>query len=150
ELEGPVNLTAPHPATNREITTQIARAHRRRAVLPAPAPALRLALGGFSTEILRSQRAVPQALLDSGFTFTYPEISSAAHALTSCTNPSSSTSLKWIRVHRAGKGATDVPSLAPPSQVNPACVSIAVTTGPSPPSETSRTSTVVANPTGRE
>ncbi len=83
ELEGPVNLTAPNPATNREITRQIARAHHRPALLPAPAPALRLALGGFSAEILRSQRVVPRALLDSGFAFTYPEISSAAHALTS-------------------------------------------------------------------
>ncbi len=83
ELEGPVNLTAPHPATNREITQQIAQAYRRPALLPAPAPALRLALGGFAEEILRSQRVVPRALLDSGFTFTYPEISAAAHALVS-------------------------------------------------------------------
>lgn len=83
ELEGPVNLTAPQPATNREVTKQVAAAHRRRAFLPAPALALRLALGGFSEEILRSQRVVPRALLDRGFEFTYPEISAAAQALVS-------------------------------------------------------------------
>lgn len=81
-LHGPVNLTAPAPARNIEVINQLAAALKRPAVIPAPAFALRAALGGFSEEILQSQRVVPGALTAAGFRFTYPDIASAAHALT--------------------------------------------------------------------
>src|SRR5699024_1587401 len=82
DLTGPVNLTAPRPEPNREVTKQIAAAFRRPAFVPAPGFALKVALGGFAEEILRPQRVVPRTLLEAGFTFTYPEVSDAAHALT--------------------------------------------------------------------
>lgn len=82
DLSGPVNLTAPRPAPNRQVTKQIAAAFRRPAFVPAPAFALKIALGGFAEEILRSQRVVPRALLEAGFTYAYPEIPEAAQALT--------------------------------------------------------------------
>jgi NAD dependent epimerase/dehydratase family enzyme len=53
----------------------------RPAIFPAPAFALRLALGGFSTEILGSKKVLPKALLDSGFEFDYPHVSNALTAL---------------------------------------------------------------------
>ncbi|UFU04850.1 TIGR01777 family oxidoreductase [Ruania halotolerans] len=80
-LHGPVNLTAPHPERNRDVMTALASAVGRPAVLPVPAFALRLALGGFAGELLASQRVIPSALLGDGFTFTWPELDRAAKHL---------------------------------------------------------------------
>ena len=76
-IEGPVNLTAPNPATNQEFTAALARAMHRPALFPVPAIALKVALGGFSTEILGSKKVIPQKLIDAGFTFDYPHIATA-------------------------------------------------------------------------
>jgi hypothetical protein len=81
KIEGPVNLTAPNPVTNQEFTSALARAMRRPALFPAPAIALKIALGGFSSEILGSKKVVPQVLTDSGFTWDYPHVTSALSAL---------------------------------------------------------------------
>ncbi|MGA0113014.1 MAG: TIGR01777 family oxidoreductase [Candidatus Nanopelagicaceae bacterium] len=76
-VEGAVNLTAPNPATNQEFTSALARALHRPAVFPVPGFALKIALGGFSSEILGSKKVMPQKLMDSGFTFDYPHIAPA-------------------------------------------------------------------------
>ena len=81
EISGPVNLTSPNPVTNQEFTAALARALHRPALLPVPGFALKIALGGFSTEILGSKKVLPQALLESGFTFDYPHITSALDEL---------------------------------------------------------------------
>jgi uncharacterized protein (TIGR01777 family) len=74
ELAGPANLTSPFPATNAEVTAALARALHRPALFPAPAFAIKVALGGFSTEVLGSKRVAPAALLAAGFTFENPHI----------------------------------------------------------------------------
>ncbi|MFF7919903.1 TIGR01777 family oxidoreductase [Streptomyces mirabilis] len=79
-LSGPVNLTAPTPLTNREITEAMGRVLHRPAVFPTPAPLLRLALGDMSGDILGSQRVHPTRLLSSGFTFAFPSIEEALRA----------------------------------------------------------------------
>jgi uncharacterized protein (TIGR01777 family) len=77
-LQGAVNLTAPHPVTNSEFTCTLARLLHRPAVLPAPAFALRLALGPMANEtLLSSTRAVPRKLLEAGFRFAQPTIEEA-------------------------------------------------------------------------
>ncbi len=81
KLTGAVNLTAPNPVTNQEFTAALARAMHRPAIFPAPAFALRLALGGFSTEILGSKKVMPKVLTDAGFVFDYPHVSNALTAL---------------------------------------------------------------------
>ena len=81
KLTGPVNLTAPNPVTNQEFTAALARALHRPAIFPAPAFALRLALGGFSTEILGSKKVMPKVLTDAGFEFDYPHVTNALTAL---------------------------------------------------------------------
>ena len=53
----------------------------RPALFPAPAIALKIALGGFSSEILGSKKVIPQVLSDSGFTWDYPHITNALTAL---------------------------------------------------------------------
>lgn len=80
-ISGPVNLTSPNPVTNQEFTSALARAMHRPALFPAPAIALKVALGGFSSEILGSKKVTPQALIDAGFTWDYPHITSALTAL---------------------------------------------------------------------
>ena len=81
KVSGPVNLTSPNPVTNSEFTAGLARALHRPALFPVPALALKIALGGFSAEVLGSKKVMPQALTEAGFTFDYPHISSALEKL---------------------------------------------------------------------
>ena len=81
KIEGPVNLTSPNPATNQEFTAALARAMHRPALFPAPAIALKIAMGGFSTEVLGSKKILPEKLLAAGFNFDYPHLTSALIAL---------------------------------------------------------------------
>jgi uncharacterized protein (TIGR01777 family) len=81
KVSGPVNLTSPNPVTNSEFTAGLARAIHRPALFPVPALALKIVLGGFSSEVLGSKKVMPQALTEVGFTFDYPHISSALEKL---------------------------------------------------------------------
>lgn len=77
KVSGAVNLTAPNPVTNSEFTAALARALKRPALFPAPAIALKVALGGFSTEVLGSKRVLPEKLVESGFKFDFPHLAPA-------------------------------------------------------------------------
>ena len=82
-VAGPVNLVAPRPVRNAELTRALGRALGRPAVLAVPEPALRLALGGemASEVLLASQRAEPEVLTSLGHVFAHPEISAALRAV---------------------------------------------------------------------
>ncbi len=80
-ISGAINLTGPNPVTNQEFTSALARALHRPALFPAPAIALKIALGGFSSEILGSKKVIPNVLSEAGFEWDYPHISSALSAL---------------------------------------------------------------------
>lgn len=77
DRSGPFNACAPHSVRNREFTRHFANATKRIAIIPVPKFALKLALGGFGEELLSSQRAVPEVLLESGFVFQYPTLEKA-------------------------------------------------------------------------
>ncbi len=77
QVRGPVNVTSPNPVTNAQFTAQLGRALRRPAPWVVPPAALRLALGPFAEEILGGQRAMPNALLENGFRFLQPDLSTA-------------------------------------------------------------------------
>ena len=81
KVSGPVNVTSPNPVTNSEFTAGLARAMHRPALFPVPAFALKITLGGFSSEVLGSKKVIPQVLTEAGFTFDYPHISSALDKL---------------------------------------------------------------------
>jgi NAD dependent epimerase/dehydratase family enzyme len=69
-LAGPVNAVSPGALTNREFSTAVGRVLRRPTLLPAPAAALRLALGAMADELLlASLRVAPATLTAVGFTF---------------------------------------------------------------------------------
>lgn len=77
-LSGPVNVVAPNPVTNLEFTRALGRAVHRPTLLPAPALALRFALGEMAqATILESERVLPARLGAAGFDFEYPEIDAA-------------------------------------------------------------------------
>jgi uncharacterized protein (TIGR01777 family) len=80
-ISGPVNLTAPQPATNAEVTKAMAKVFKRPALFPVPAFALKTVLGEFSQEVLGSSRVIPKVLLDNGFKFADPDIESAMRTL---------------------------------------------------------------------
>ena len=76
-LSGPVNLTGPNPVTNAEVTSVMGHVLGRPTLLPAPAFALKAALGEFSTEVLGSTRVVPAVLEHAQFGFQDTTIESA-------------------------------------------------------------------------
>ena len=80
DVVGPVNLTAPNPATNAEVTAAMGSVLGRPTLLPVPAFALRTALGEFSSEILSSARVLPHVLEQHGFTWQDRDIASAIRA----------------------------------------------------------------------
>lgn len=81
KMSGPFNVVAPEPATNAEFTKALGRALKRPAFLPAPAFAVRLALGEMSSLLLEGQRAVPEKLLARGYSFRHPTLQGALASL---------------------------------------------------------------------
>ncbi len=78
DVVGPLNLTAPHPVTNRDFTDTLGRVLRRPAQVPAPAFALRVILGEMADAlILSGQRVLPAKATRGGFEFRYPELEPA-------------------------------------------------------------------------
>ena len=77
EVNGPMNLCAPNPVTNREFTRALASVLRRPAALAVPRIGPRLLLGReLADELLfSSTRAHPVALTNSGFEFHHPDLS---------------------------------------------------------------------------
>ena len=82
-MSGPVNLTAPNPVTNAEVTKALGKVLRRPALLPVPRFALRLLLGEELAEALlfTSNRVLPTKLQESAFEFDHPTIDLALQAV---------------------------------------------------------------------
>lgn len=78
--DGPVNLTAPEPVTNAEVTRAMGEVLGRPTVLPVPAFALKIALGEFSEDVLGSQRVLPAVLQSHDFTWNDPTVATAIRA----------------------------------------------------------------------
>ena len=75
---GALNVTSPTPVTNAEFSKALGRALHRPSLLPAPAFALRLALGEMADALLLGgQRALPVRATDLGFSFRYSNIDDA-------------------------------------------------------------------------
>ncbi len=81
EAAGPFNLSAPNPLTNAQFSRTLARVLGRPAWIRVPGPILRLLLGEMASLVLEGQRAVPQRLLDIGFSFRFPDAEAALRDL---------------------------------------------------------------------
>lgn len=81
-VAGPVNLTAPNPVRNAEMTAALAHSLGRPAILGVPAPILRLGLGRQLADgmLLVSQRVRPRKLAEAGFDYIHPAIGEALAA----------------------------------------------------------------------
>jgi len=77
EASGPVNLTAPEPVTNRELSKTLGRVLRRPAFAPVPALAVKTLYGEMAEIVTTGQRAVPGRLTQLGYTFRQPELERA-------------------------------------------------------------------------
>lgn len=73
-IRGPVNAVMPEPVTNMDFTRAAARAAHRPALFPAPAFALRLALGDLSHLMLDSQRVLPKRFKSLGFSYRFSTV----------------------------------------------------------------------------
>ncbi|MFJ2861615.1 TIGR01777 family oxidoreductase [Kitasatospora sp. NPDC087314] len=80
DLSGAVNLTAPDPVTNAELTAALGRALGRPTPFPVPEAVLKVVLGELAVEVVGSHRVVPRRLLDAGFRFAHPDVDSAVRA----------------------------------------------------------------------
>jgi uncharacterized protein len=81
-VRGPVNLTAPDPATNRELSKALGRALRRPAVAPVPGFVLKLMYGEMSSIVTTGARVVPARLAEIGYRFRRPNLDDALRAAT--------------------------------------------------------------------
>ena len=77
EIRGPMNSVAPNPVRNSEFTKALGRQLHRPAFMPAPYLGLRIVFGEFAQVLFASQRVIPRVALDTGFTFQFPDITSA-------------------------------------------------------------------------
>ncbi len=81
-LVGPANAVAPKPIQNADFTRILAKALHRPALFPAPAFALRLAMGEMADALLLvSQRVKPSKLEQAGYQFAQPELAAALTAI---------------------------------------------------------------------
>lgn len=82
DVNGPVNVVAPQPVQNSEFTRVLAGVLHRPAIFPAPAFALRLALGQMADALLlSSQRVQPEKLAKIGYKFRCETLQSALQAI---------------------------------------------------------------------
>lgn len=77
DASGPYNLTAPSPVRNVELARTLGKVMHRPSLLPAPAFAVRTALGEFGDVILKGQKVLPARLLKAGYRFRHPDLESA-------------------------------------------------------------------------
>lgn len=82
DVAGPVNLTAPNPVRNAELTRVLARVLHRPALLPVPSFGPKLVVGSELAELLlfSGKRIVPQVLTDHGFAFEHADVEAALRA----------------------------------------------------------------------
>lgn len=84
DVRGPVNLVAPNPVRNEELTRALAHEIHRPSAFPVPRFAMRLLLGEMAdTAVLASQRVVPRRLMESRYAFALPTIEQALASILS-------------------------------------------------------------------
>lgn len=77
EIVGPVNCTAPNPATNYEFTKTLGAVLHRPTIFPLPGFAAKLALGEMAEALLlASSRVIPTRLQATGYQFRCPTLES--------------------------------------------------------------------------
>jgi uncharacterized protein (TIGR01777 family) len=81
QAKGPFNLAAPNPVTNRDFGQIMGKVMGKPALVPVPRFALNIVVGEVATIVADGQRAVPEKLIDQGFTFRFAELEPALRDL---------------------------------------------------------------------
>jgi hypothetical protein len=83
EISGPLNATAPTPATNAELTATLGRVLKRPTRIPTPVPALKLVYGSELVQhlLLEGQRVLPARLEETGYSFGRPDLAYALRVI---------------------------------------------------------------------
>jgi uncharacterized protein (TIGR01777 family) len=74
---GPVNVTAPNPVSNAELSRALGRVLHRPAVMPVPGAALRLIYGEMASIVTTGQRPLPRRLIELGYLFKFTDVEQA-------------------------------------------------------------------------
>ena len=74
---GPVNGSAPEPATNRDFSRALGRALHRPAFAPIPAAAIKVLYGDMAQIVVKGVRMVPGRAAELGYTFRHPDLDEA-------------------------------------------------------------------------
>jgi uncharacterized protein (TIGR01777 family) len=80
ELEGPVNVTAPRPATNKQLSKALGSAISRPAFAPVPGFAVKLLYGEMASIVTTGARVVPKKLEEAGYHFKHADLDEALRA----------------------------------------------------------------------
>ncbi len=97
ELEGPINLTSPYPLPNKEFLKELRQVMNVPIALPLPTWTLKMGAFVLGTEtelLLKSRWVLPTKLVESGFSFQYPEWQEAAKQL--CSNEDNPVRVKAV------------------------------------------------------
>jgi hypothetical protein len=78
---GPINAVAPHPVSSAELARALGAALHRPSWLPAPAFAVRLAMGEAAEIVTTGQRVLPRRALALGYAFQRPDLGPALAAI---------------------------------------------------------------------
>lgn len=82
DLKGPVNFVSPQSLTNRDFTKALGAVLKRPTIFPVPALVIKILFGEMGEALLLSGANVePRKLLESGYTFHFPELKEALHHL---------------------------------------------------------------------
>jgi uncharacterized protein (TIGR01777 family) len=82
QVEGPVNVTAREPVTNKEFSRTLGRVLRRPAFAPVPALAVKALYGEMAMIVTTGQRVVPRRLSELGYEFRQPDLETALRSAT--------------------------------------------------------------------
>ncbi len=80
DWSGPVNASAPEPATNKAFSKALGKALHRPAIAPIPGAAIRLLYGDMAEIVTKGQRVIPRRTLELGYTFQHPDLDEALRA----------------------------------------------------------------------
>jgi len=76
-FHGPINASAPEPATNKDFAKALGHAIKRPALAPVPGIAIKAMYGEMSQIVLKGVRMVPGRAAELGYEFQHPDLGEA-------------------------------------------------------------------------
>jgi uncharacterized protein len=77
---GPINVTAPEPVTNKQLSKTLGHVLARPAITPVPAFAVKLLYGEMASIVTTGARVLPRRLEELGYRFRRPDLEPALRA----------------------------------------------------------------------